>query len=703
MGIGVPILKQVGAIVVAASDTPSRYIATANYVCDGTADNVQIQAAIDLDEGPVYLLPGTYTIAATIEINRDGVVLLGAERESVVLECDGSVVSPVIGDATGATTRNYLEFGRFWLQNTATGTSDSSSVGILMDQWRISHFHDLNISWFHTNLKTTNSCYYNHFDNIMSSLFGLVDDGQINYHFQTLFNANVLTNCTASVYEDTHEGLRFEGQQVGFDTFRVEGDAGIGVYMNSGSNDATFYNPRLEIGSGTEGAVQTGIKRHASGGRFTILGGSFTGGTNWQLFDDSATADYNFFNPQTGIGAVVSGAPISASNLWASNTTVNPLYPGGQSVTYLGVDAANTPGTADQLVCIGHNAGKFDGSGGGADCIAIGYSTGGAGQSGMTGTSNVHVGWLAGEDCIAGSSNVAVGSSALNALQDGSFNVAVGSGALAAINHADADSNVAIGRNAGLVATNINQSVLIGLAAGDALTTGSGNVSIGSGSLSTATTAADNVVIGKFAANAMVTDSKDNVIIGRGAMQNATTNACDDNVVIGRSAGDTLGQGGVCDSNVIIGHDCAATQTNISDELWIENTNGATPLVHGDFSGNTLTINDKLGVGVTPPTHPLHVYEDTAATDNAGVIIEQNGGGDAVIHFKLTGGEEYTIGIDTGDGNKFKISDDDSVGTNDRFIIDNTGNVGIGQAVPTVPFHHCWLRCVFRCNRNWGA
>lgn len=68
-------------LTVAATDTPAAQKANADYVCDGTADDVQIQAAIDAvaqnpsGGGEVVLLQGTYSIAATISVGHpsDGV------------------------------------------------------------------------------------------------------------------------------------------------------------------------------------------------------------------------------------------------------------------------------------------------------------------------------------------------------------------------------------------------------------------------------------------------------------------------------------------------------------------------------------------------------------------------------------------------------------------------------------------------------
>ncbi len=57
--------------VIAASDAPTVWKQQADYVCDGTADNVEIQAAINLSVttsygGTVLLSPGTFTLADSI-------------------------------------------------------------------------------------------------------------------------------------------------------------------------------------------------------------------------------------------------------------------------------------------------------------------------------------------------------------------------------------------------------------------------------------------------------------------------------------------------------------------------------------------------------------------------------------------------------------------------------------------------------------
>lgn len=98
-------------ITVAASDASANAKAIADYVCDGTADEVQIQAAIDalsttgeVRGGTVFLSEGTFTCSSTININKYGTRLIGMGEEAtyILLSSGGPTVQ--IGD--GATANN---------------------------------------------------------------------------------------------------------------------------------------------------------------------------------------------------------------------------------------------------------------------------------------------------------------------------------------------------------------------------------------------------------------------------------------------------------------------------------------------------------------------------------------------------------------------------------------------------------------------
>jgi hypothetical protein len=89
---------------------------------------------------------------------------------------------------------------------------------------------------------------------------------------------------------------------------------------------------------------------------------------------------------------------------------------------------------------------------------------------------------------------------------------------------------------------------------------------------------------------------------------------------------------------------------------------------------------DSLGVGISPSSR-LHSYENTTATDStAGATIEQNGTGDAVIQFLLTATRRWVLGIDNSDSDKFKIAASADVGGAPLFTMTTSGAITL--AVP---------------------
>lgn len=103
-------------IIVAASDAPSHWKQRARFVCDGTSDDVQIQAACDAlpaSGGKVELSPGTFTFSSsvepssyqTIEGDYDGTVLVKGTGAAIrFFEINGTNLSS--GAKTNVIVRN---------------------------------------------------------------------------------------------------------------------------------------------------------------------------------------------------------------------------------------------------------------------------------------------------------------------------------------------------------------------------------------------------------------------------------------------------------------------------------------------------------------------------------------------------------------------------------------------------------------------
>jgi len=116
-----------------------------------------------------------------------------------------------------------------------------------------------------------------------------------------------------------------------------------------------------------------------------------------------------------------------------------------------------------------------------------------------------------------------------------------------------------------------------------------------------------------------------------------------------------------------------------------------------DSSGSSQNLfwdssTSRLGLGTTAPSAPLAVHSalsgggaiaEFRSTGNSHSIIDlrADGTGDPKIFFDLNGATPFAIGVDNSDGDKFKISNNYNLGTNDRLTIDSAGNINIGSSL----------------------
>mgnify|MGYP001340805668 CR=1 FL=1 len=107
-----------------------------------------------------------------------------------------------------------------------------------------------------------------------------------------------------------------------------------------------------------------------------------------------------------------------------------------------------------------------------------------------------------------------------------------------------------------------------------------------------------------------------------------------------------------------------------TDMLFITDTDEAMRI---DSSG-------RVGIGTSTITEKLHVNGSTGV-DTAVRVDTTNA--DAELKLTVLGQKDWTLGVDYSDSGKFKIADSGTVGTNPRFTIDTSGNVGIGETSPS--------------------
>jgi len=103
------------------------------------------------------------------------------------------------------------------------------------------------------------------------------------------------------------------------------------------------------------------------------------------------------------------------------------------------------------------------------------------------------------------------------------------------------------------------------------------------------------------------------------------------------------------------------------------------PTAAQPWNGQDLTNVGQLGVGIAVPVSVSHVYEDTASTGaTAGLTIEQDGTGDAVAQYLLTGGQRWVTGIDNSAGDRYRIAPNADLSTNTLGLhMDANGHTGI--------------------------
>ncbi len=89
----------------------------------------------------------------------------------------------------------------------------------------------------------------------------------------------------------------------------------------------------------------------------------------------------------------------------------------------------------------------------------------------------------------------------------------------------------------------------------------------------------------------------------------------------------------------------------------------------------------RVSIGITTTNNLLTLFGTGAG--NATLQIEGEGGADPYINFLANNAQHWSLGIDDSDSDKFKLSEHSALGTNDYFVVNTSGNVGIGTDLPT--------------------
>lgn len=252
-----------------------------------------------------------------------------------------------------------------------------------------------------------------------------------------------------------------------------------------------------------------------------------------------------------------------------------------------------------------------------------------------------------------------------------------------------------------------SSNTFVGYGAGYSNTTGNLNTFIGRSAGYYNTTGYANTFMGRSAGYKNTTGNL-NTIMGNLAGYYNTTGYS--NTFMGYWAGysNTTGSG-----NVFLGYSAGYYETG-SNKLYIDNSSTSTPLIYGDFSTDTLTVNGKLGIGTTAPQYKIDLAggsitvngNDTSAGTGSGqqrpmvVWIETGrmimgyggaGGGNLELYSKghaSRKGEFYFVYGGGSTIGKVMFAHYNGSGWSTKLSILYNGNVGLGVENPTYPLHH---------------
>jgi len=203
---GITSYSKAATVVVAASN--SKDTSNADYVCDGTDDDVEIQAAIDslpASGGRVLLLEGTYVLGSSLNILKSNVSLEGQGNGTVI---KGAISNSYIIVGDGSTTLYNIKISNLRID----GTDQTSGHGI--------YFRGGSAN------KITNSVVYN-----------CLIENCVSYGIYLYYSDNNIVTNNYCYSQNT--GIRLDystNNIINGNNFKNNSVDGIGIYNNSNNN-----------------------------------------------------------------------------------------------------------------------------------------------------------------------------------------------------------------------------------------------------------------------------------------------------------------------------------------------------------------------------------------------------------------------------------------------------------------------------------
>ena len=230
-------------LVVAAVDSVNP--ASADFICDGVADDVQINAALaslDGASGCVMLLDGNYVVTASISMTTPTLALIGQGVGITVLE-RGDTGFPVIS----CDTTNTLTIADLSIQGLSALYTDATDRGILLGNVDNSTLR--NLSTFDCGGQAIRL--FSSDNNLILGVFA--SGGLRDVYNVAVGTGNVLINCNAS--DGAADGFEVDGPNTIMFGCQVSGVGGRGIKAGqyntiSGCNANNCGNDGIYAGAG---------------------------------------------------------------------------------------------------------------------------------------------------------------------------------------------------------------------------------------------------------------------------------------------------------------------------------------------------------------------------------------------------------------------------------------------------------------------
>jgi parallel beta-helix repeat protein len=321
------------SLVVAASDTSTRGKNNADYVCDGTSDQTEINNAISAlpaGGGAVKLLEGTFIVDGGINIP-DNVTLTG-QGKSTSLKIDGSVSSDFAVIENNDTTNGNTNIDIYDLLidcnvNNATGNNTGIHIvgcsDVKVKTVKIIDSRYFGVHFENTTDSEITSCTMRNNTNSTAIYLASSSDNVVSQNIIRSWYSGIITNTSSNniiisdntIIEGGGFGIEMVGEEnvVGSNIIRLKGQVGMYIegfqcrvtnntcFASSQNSDTTYSNITLD--SVNECNVQHNTCRKGSNTNkpaygIAILSGNDNFVTNNDLLNGGDTS--NFYDGGTG-------------------------------------------------------------------------------------------------------------------------------------------------------------------------------------------------------------------------------------------------------------------------------------------------------------------------------------------------------------------------------------------------------------------